>query len=143
MSRPDGKADSLLGKTVLDEPKTKQSDPNVLDLQLRAIAKQPIIKPVVSYMLHCFMYDYKVNILCKHFKTANTLSSIRVFKLLTQLTQTSQLLLALCSYVLMNVQYVLPTSNNKRLLLSALYLILTYVTHIQIVTLLGMELLML
>ena len=53
MTRPDGKADSLLGKTVLDEPKTKQSDPNVLDLQLRAIAKQPNIKPVVGYCI-CF-----------------------------------------------------------------------------------------
>ena len=48
VSRPDNKADPQLGKTVLDEPKTKQSDPTVLDLQLRAIAKQPNVKPVVS-----------------------------------------------------------------------------------------------
>ena len=53
MSRPDNKGDSQLGKTVLDEPKTKQSDPTVLDLQLRAIAKQPNVKPVVSYMCKC------------------------------------------------------------------------------------------
>ena len=48
MSRPDNKADPQLDKTVLDEPKTKQSDPIALDLQLRAIAKQPNVKPVVS-----------------------------------------------------------------------------------------------
>ena len=58
VTRPDGKTDSLLGKTVLDEPKTNQSDPNVLDLQLRAIAKQPNIKPVVSYVLHQCMLPY-------------------------------------------------------------------------------------
>ena len=48
MNRPDNKPDAQLGKIVLDEPKTKQSDPTVLDLQLRAIAKQPNVKPVVS-----------------------------------------------------------------------------------------------
>ena len=57
VSRPDGKGDIQLGKTVLDEPKTKQSDPTVLDLQLRAIAKQPNVKPVVSIMC-CVMYCY-------------------------------------------------------------------------------------
>lgn len=54
VSRPDGKADTQLGKIVLDEPKTKQSDPTVLDLQLRAIAKQPNVKPVVS-KAHCIV----------------------------------------------------------------------------------------
>ena len=53
VSRPDNKGDSQLGKTVLDEPKTKQSDPTVPDLQLRAIAKQPNVKPVVSNMMYC------------------------------------------------------------------------------------------
>ena len=39
VSRPDGKSD-VLGISVLDEPAASQSDPNVLDLQLRAISKQ-------------------------------------------------------------------------------------------------------
>ena len=57
-STADGKADPQLGKTVLDEPKTKQSDPTVLDLQLRAIAKQPNVKPVVSNAVYVlYMYD--------------------------------------------------------------------------------------
>ncbi|KAI6648460.1 Intraflagellar transport protein 46-like [Oopsacas minuta] len=38
--RPDGRQDTL-GISVLDEPAANQSDPNVLDLQLRAISKQP------------------------------------------------------------------------------------------------------
>ena len=37
--RPDGRQD-VLGISVLDEPAANQSDPNVLDLQLRAISKQ-------------------------------------------------------------------------------------------------------
>lgn len=37
--RPDGKPD-LLGMSCLDEPSTKQSDPSVLDLQLRSNSKQ-------------------------------------------------------------------------------------------------------
>lgn len=45
--RPDGKADSL-GLSVLDEPSAKQSDPTVLDLQLRALSKQTSAKAVVS-----------------------------------------------------------------------------------------------
>ena len=58
VNRPDGKADPQLGKTVLDEPKTKQSDPTVLDLQLRAIAKQPNVKPVVSNAVYVlYIYD--------------------------------------------------------------------------------------
>lgn len=39
IKRPDGKSESL-GLTVLDEPAAKQSDPSVLDLQLRAVSKQ-------------------------------------------------------------------------------------------------------
>ncbi|XP_037082932.1 intraflagellar transport protein 46 homolog isoform X2 [Pollicipes pollicipes] len=38
VERPDGKADSI-GLSVLDEPRAQQSDKNVLDLQLRAVAK--------------------------------------------------------------------------------------------------------
>eukprot|EP00111_Clytia_hemisphaerica_P023319 TCONS_00068625-protein len=44
--RPDGKAETL-GLQILDEPAAKQSDPTVLDLQLRAIAKQPSTKQMV------------------------------------------------------------------------------------------------
>ena len=46
MTRPDGAGDRL-GLTVLDEPSTKQSDPHVLDLQLRTHAKQSLEKPAV------------------------------------------------------------------------------------------------
>lgn len=45
--RPDGQKDTL-GLTVLDEPCTMQSDPAVLQLQLRAVAKQSSAKAVVS-----------------------------------------------------------------------------------------------
>ncbi|XP_003387568.1 PREDICTED: intraflagellar transport protein 46 homolog [Amphimedon queenslandica] len=44
VTRPDGAGDRL-GLTVLDEPSTKQSDPHVLDLQLRTHAKQSLEKP--------------------------------------------------------------------------------------------------
>ena len=37
--RPDGQKEQL-GLAVLDEPASKQSDPSVLELQLRAISKQ-------------------------------------------------------------------------------------------------------
>ena len=37
-----------LGLTVLDEPCAKQSDPVVLDLQLRAISKQQTDKKLVG-----------------------------------------------------------------------------------------------
>ena len=47
VTRPDGKSDQL-GLVMLDEPTAKQSDPTVLDLQLRTLTKQPTIKPVVS-----------------------------------------------------------------------------------------------
>ncbi|KFM58578.1 Intraflagellar transport protein 46-like protein, partial [Stegodyphus mimosarum] len=43
--RPDGIADKL-GLIVLDEPCAKQSDPTVLDLQLRAISKETTFKSV-------------------------------------------------------------------------------------------------
>jgi len=46
VSRPDEEKDSL-GLTILDEPCAKQSDPTVLDLQLRAITKQGTPKGVV------------------------------------------------------------------------------------------------
>ncbi|KAL0273483.1 UNVERIFIED_CONTAM: hypothetical protein PYX00_006137 [Menopon gallinae] len=46
VSRPDGKP-STLGLTVLDEPCTQQSDPAVLQLQLRAIEKQSSPKSMV------------------------------------------------------------------------------------------------
>ncbi|XP_041373920.1 intraflagellar transport protein 46 homolog isoform X2 [Gigantopelta aegis] len=46
ISRPDQKHDTL-GLTVLDEPCAKQSDPTVLDLQLRAISKQTTAKQLV------------------------------------------------------------------------------------------------
>lgn len=39
--RPDGKQDSL-GLTVLDEPSSRQSDPHVLNLQMRYTSKQGI-----------------------------------------------------------------------------------------------------
>ena len=41
--RPDGKNEAL-GLAVLDEPAAKQSDPSVLELQLRAISKQSTSK---------------------------------------------------------------------------------------------------
>ncbi|XP_052253903.1 intraflagellar transport protein 46 homolog isoform X2 [Dreissena polymorpha] len=46
ISRPDQKPDTL-GLTVMDEPCAKQSDPVVLDLQLRAISKQTTDKKLV------------------------------------------------------------------------------------------------
>jgi intraflagellar transport protein 46 len=39
--RPDGKQDGL-GFIILDEPSSKQSDPHVLNLQMRYTSKQPI-----------------------------------------------------------------------------------------------------
>lgn len=49
MPRPDGQQDRL-GLTVLDEPCAKQSDPTVLDLQLRTLTKQPNLKAMT---VHC------------------------------------------------------------------------------------------
>ena len=48
VSRPDNKPE-MLGLTLLDEPCAKQSDPTVLDLQLRALSKQTNLKQVVRY----------------------------------------------------------------------------------------------
>ena len=44
--RPDGQPDKL-GLTVLDEPAAQQTDPTVLDLQLRAISTQAALQPTV------------------------------------------------------------------------------------------------
>lgn len=43
--RPDGKDDGL-GLKVLDEPAAVQTDPTVLDLQLRAMSKKSGLDPV-------------------------------------------------------------------------------------------------
>lgn len=43
--RPDDKPE-FLGLTVLDEPATVQTDPTVLELQLRTFSKQPNLQPV-------------------------------------------------------------------------------------------------
>ncbi|KAL9963924.1 hypothetical protein ACROYT_G027480 [Oculina patagonica] len=43
VTRPDGKPETL-GLVVLDEPTARQSDPTVLDLQLRTISKQTNLK---------------------------------------------------------------------------------------------------
>ncbi len=45
--RPDGKEDNL-GLTLLDEPSSKQSDPHVLNLQMRYTSKQPIATSLPS-----------------------------------------------------------------------------------------------
>lgn len=50
--RPDGNQD-MIGLTVLDEPCASQSDPTVLDLQLRAISKQTTAKQIVSGNSSC------------------------------------------------------------------------------------------
>ena len=43
--RPDGKADTL-GLTVLDEPSSRQSDPHVLNLQMRYTSDKPMATPL-------------------------------------------------------------------------------------------------
>ncbi|XP_062499319.1 intraflagellar transport protein 46 homolog [Corticium candelabrum] len=48
MPRPDGQTDQL-GLIVLDEPCAKQSDPTVLDLQLRTLTKQPNLKAMTVH----------------------------------------------------------------------------------------------
>ena len=45
--RPDGKEESL-GLTVLDEPSSRQSDPHVLNLQMRYTSKQPMATTLPS-----------------------------------------------------------------------------------------------
>ena len=50
--RPDGKLENL-GFTVVDEPSSKQTDPHVLDLQLRSMSKQSTaVKPTVNLLLN-------------------------------------------------------------------------------------------
>ena len=51
MTRPDDKTETA-GLLVLDEPRAKQSDPTVLDLQLRTLTKQTTVKPVVRRPLN-------------------------------------------------------------------------------------------
>ncbi|KAJ4436054.1 hypothetical protein ANN_18681 [Periplaneta americana] len=55
--RPDGKSDSI-GLKVLDEPCAKQSEPAVLHLQLRAVAKQSSAKAVSPLCILCY---FKMN----------------------------------------------------------------------------------
>lgn len=55
--RPDGNQD-MIGLTVLDEPCASQSDPTVLDLQLRAISKQTTAKQIVSSCLYAVFLSF-------------------------------------------------------------------------------------
>lgn len=57
VTRPDGKTETA-GMLVVDEPRAKQSDPTVLDLQLRTLTKQTTVKPVVRNpcMNICIIY---------------------------------------------------------------------------------------
>mmetsp|Transcript_17705 Transcript_17705/g.40054 ORF Transcript_17705/g.40054 Transcript_17705/m.40054 type:complete len:370 (-) Transcript_17705:305-1414(-) len=58
--RPDGKKDTL-GLTVLDEPAAQQTDPTVLDLQLRAISTQASLQPTtVPYIDNAAQHPQKV-----------------------------------------------------------------------------------
>ncbi|CAH8450029.1 unnamed protein product [Schistosoma turkestanicum] len=57
--RPDGKPD-YLGLLVLDEPCANQSDPTVLDLQLRALSKQIAMKQVTVRSLENAEQNTKV-----------------------------------------------------------------------------------
>lgn len=50
VTRPDGQKESC-GLTILDEPSAKQTNPTVLDLQLRATAKQTAVKPVTIHSI--------------------------------------------------------------------------------------------
>ena len=61
--RPDQKSESL-GLTVLDEPCAKQSDPTVLDLQLRAVSKQSTMKQVVGDVVFSQGERMKYKLLC-------------------------------------------------------------------------------
>mmetsp|Transcript_11079 Transcript_11079/g.28820 ORF Transcript_11079/g.28820 Transcript_11079/m.28820 type:complete len:502 (+) Transcript_11079:65-1570(+) len=56
--RPDGKPDSL-GLTVLDEPSSSQSDPVVMQLQLRAITKASSHQPVLVRSIEAAEKDPK------------------------------------------------------------------------------------
>lgn len=58
--RPDGKKDTL-GLTVLDEPAAQQTDPTVLDLQLRAISTQASLQPTtVPYIENAAQHPQKI-----------------------------------------------------------------------------------
>ena len=58
VTRPDGKTETA-GLVVVDEPRAKQSDPTVLDLQLRTLTKQTTVKPVVGHCCICvYIYIY-------------------------------------------------------------------------------------
>ncbi|KAL5499630.1 hypothetical protein EMCRGX_G011082 [Ephydatia muelleri] len=50
VTRPDGQKETC-GLNVLDEPSAKQTNPTVLDLQLRATAKQTAVKPVTIHSI--------------------------------------------------------------------------------------------
>jgi len=58
--RPDGKVDHL-GLDVLDEPSAKQSDPHVLNLQMRYSSKQPVATslPTVFLLYQCLFFLVK------------------------------------------------------------------------------------
>lgn len=59
--RPDEKSDGL-GLVVLDEPSAHQSDPTVLELQLRVVSKQTIGKPVsVGTIMNADRHPKKIN----------------------------------------------------------------------------------
>ena len=59
VSLPTGKPD-MLGLNVLDEPRAKQSDPTVLDLQLRTLAKQTTVKPMVRIRHTCTTVHFRL-----------------------------------------------------------------------------------
>ncbi len=59
MTRPDTVPETL-GLVVVDEPSAKQSDPTVLDLQLRTLTKQSTVKPVVSNVYTHLLASYSV-----------------------------------------------------------------------------------
>lgn len=59
VTRPDDVPESM-GLAVVDEPAAKQSDPTVLDLQLRTLTKQSTVKPVVSYPIATHIHVYVV-----------------------------------------------------------------------------------
>jgi intraflagellar transport protein 46 len=58
VTRPDGKRE-MGGLVVLDEPRAKQSDPTVLDLQLRTLTKQTTVKPVTVHSIEDTEKDSK------------------------------------------------------------------------------------
>jgi intraflagellar transport protein 46 len=67
MPRPDGKADPL-GLAVLDEPAAQQTDPTVLDLQLRAISTQAALQPIVIDSVDAAANPQKIETWMKNMK---------------------------------------------------------------------------